>query len=377
MNPVRKLLVKLADAQKKYKFQMLIVVLIITAFMIVGVTKMQLQTDLNKEMPNNLPVFQLNERVNEKFGGQDVVIILLRVDDSSDSGTAIRDIADPKVIEFMYNLQAELVQESSIYSVTSPASFPEGSPMREGFLSKDHMSGIMYVQIDVGSGDKKITEVTELIQSKAETLSVPQGIKVYVTGEPPMRVTIFELLKNDAVFTLILASAIILILLIVMLKSFTKGLLVFTPLMLGLIWTIGTMGWLGLKLSIVTVGLGAMILGLGVEYGIFMLSRYYEERHSGKTQQEALRHAVPGVGFSVFGSGVTTIVGFLALTLSVMPMLRHLGVSLALGITYSLIAALVVAPVIILYEEDYEYYKAERAHRDISEKRKMHEELRR
>ena len=80
----------------------------------------------------------------------------------------------------------------------------------------------MYVQIDVGSGDKKINEVTELIQSKAKILSVPQGIKVYVTGEPPMRVTIFDLLKKDAIFTLFFAALIILGLLILMLKSFTK-----------------------------------------------------------------------------------------------------------------------------------------------------------
>jgi hypothetical protein len=153
--------------------------------------------------------------------------------------------------------------------------------------------------------------------------------------------------------------------------------LVFVPLMLGLIWTIGTMGWVGLKLSIITVGLGAMILGLGVEYGIFMLTRYYEERETGKNQEEALKASVPGVGFAIFGSGVTTIIGFLALTLSVMPMLKHLGLSLAIGITYSLMAALVVAPLIILYEEDYEYWKAERAHQKLSEKRKLHTRMKR
>ncbi len=377
MNFVRKLLTKLAKAQKKHRFSMILVVFIFTVFMAFGVAKMELQTDLSKEMPNDLPIFKLNEKVDEKFGGQDMILIVLTLDDSSDSKTAPVDVADDNVIEFMANLQYELSRESTIYSVTGPASFPEGSSARDSFFSKDKKTAVMYVQIDVGSGDKKITDVTDLVKSKANTLSVPSGIKVYATGNPPMRVTIFDLLKKDAIFTLGIASIIILFLLIIMLKSFTKGMLVFTPLMLGLLWTIGTMGWIGLKLSIVTVGLGAMILGLGVEYGIFMLTRYYEERETGKNQEDALKTSVPGVGFAIFGSGLTTIVGFLALTLSAMPMLRHLGVSLALGITYSLIAALVVAPLIILYEEDYEYWKAEKSHREISEKRKQHARLKR
>jgi uncharacterized protein len=376
-NLVRKILAGLAGMQKKHKFTMILVVAVFTIFMIIGATKIQIQTDLNKEMPNNLPVFKLNDRVNEKFGGQDMIIVVLTLDDASDSANAPFDIRDARVGEFMTNLQQELLKESSIYSVTSPASFPEGHPARNNFFGNDYKTGVMYIQIDVGSSDDKITAVTNLVKSKANTLSVPPGVKVYVTGEPPMRVTIFELLMKDALFTLLLASISILILLVLMQKSFTKGLLVFVPLMLGLVWTIGTMGWFGLKLSIVTVGLGAMILGLGVEYGIFMLTRYYEERGLGKNQEESLSVSVPGVGFAVFGSGVTVIIGFLALTLSSMPMLRHLGLSLALGIAYSLIAAIVVAPVICLYEEDYEYWNAERTHKKILAEREIHERMKR
>lgn len=377
MNPIRAALTGLAKMQKRNKIPMILIVLGITIFLSFGLSNLKIQTDMSKEMPTDLPVYQLNERVDQKFGGQDMILVVLTLDEDSDSKSAPRDINDEKINEFIQNLHLELSRESSIYSVTSPASFPMGSPARNSFFSEDKKTALMYVQIDVGSGDKKINEVTELVKLKASTLSVPSGVKIYVTGNPPMRVTIFDLLKKDAIFTLSLASVIILVLLILMQRSFTKGLLVFTPLMIGLLWTMGTMGWLGLELSIVTVGVGAMILGLGVEYGIFMLSRYYEEREKGKNQEDALTTAVPGVGFAVFGSGLTTIVGFLALTLSTMPMLKHLGLSLALGIAYSLIAALFVAPLIILFEEDYEYWKSERDHKKLSEKRKRHERMKR
>jgi hypothetical protein len=68
------------------------------------------------------------------------------------------------------------------------------------------------------------------------------------------------------------------------------------------------------------------------------------------------------VGIGILGSATTTIVGFLALTLSVMPMLQHLGLSLALGIFYCLLAALFIEPVFIIKMEEWEYHFANRLH---------------
>jgi predicted RND superfamily exporter protein len=85
---------------------------------------------------------------------------------------------------------------------------------------------------------------------------------------------ILDLLVKDAIFTLIIAAIIIFFLLIILQKSLTKAFLVFSPLVFGLVWTLGITGILNIKLSIATVGIGAMILGLGVEYGIFIVSRY-------------------------------------------------------------------------------------------------------
>jgi hypothetical protein len=172
--------------------------------------------------------------------------------------------------------------------------------------------------------------------------------------------TIFDLLKNDAVFTLLVAAGIILLLLFVMEGSYTQGILVFAPLSLGLIWTMGTLGWLGIPLSVATVGLSSMILGLGVEYGVFVLSRYNEERAKNNSQLDSMKTTVFGIGSAVIGSGLTTIVGFGVLSFSSVPMIQHLGQTLALGIAFCLLAALFVNPVFILLEEDYEYWNTQK-----------------
>jgi hypothetical protein len=86
-----------------------------------------------------------------------------------------------------------------------------------------------------------------------------------------------------------------------------------------------------------------------------MHTRYVEERKKGNSQKESLEITVPSIGFAIIGSGMTTIVGFLALSFSIMPMLQDLGQSLALGIFYSLFIAVFIAPAIIVMFEDLEY----------------------
>jgi len=390
MGFLENILKRVAIFQKKYAIPALIVILLITIFLAIGIGKIGLESNINKEMPQDLPIYQLNNKITDTFGGQDTLILIFTLDETGDYKNTPRDIRDPKIINFISSLQSNLKSESLVNSVGSIATytsninfqnlnqvkyFLNSVPQLKSFFSDDYKTTLMFVTADVGASDKKVQALSSLVNDKIKGLGLPSGVKVMQTGTPPMRITIFKLLAKDAVFTLSIAAIIILLLLFVMEKSVTKGLLVFTPLTFGLIWTIGTMGWLGIKLSIATVGLGAMILGLGVEYGVFMLTRYKEERKKGKNQLESLKVAVPGVGSSIVGSGGTTIVGFLALTLSIMPMMQHLGVSLALGIFYSLFAAVFVAPIIIILEEQYEFWHTKHKHKKISAKKSVHEVL--
>ena len=387
MGLIESSLEKLATFQKRYAIPILIVAVVVTLFLGFGMSKMHFQTDLRKEMPEDLPIFVLNDKVTDTFGGQDTIILLFQLDDSLDVKGAINDIRNPYVIQSLMVLEGVLNKESAVESVTSATRYFRGKPFfttdhvisildsepsSEAFFSRDYRSTLMYIKADVGSSEEKIIQLAKVIQNNLDATPQIPGVKVHITGNPAMRVTILQLLTHDASFTLFLAGLIIFLLLIILQKSIIKALLIFTPLLLGLIWTIGAMGWLGIPISIATAGLGAMVLGLGVEYGVFMLTRYREERDTGSSQLNSLRVAVPGVGSAIFGSGLTTIVGFLALTLSIMPMMQHLGISLALGITFSLLAAVFVAPVIILVEENFEYWYTNRKHNQLSIKKENH-----
>lgn len=372
MNFIDRFLSLTAKIQFKFAIPIAILVILFTIFMGVGVTKVRMQSDMSKEMPTELPIFQLNDKITDKFGGQDSIFILFTLD-TTNYKEAPDDIRDPAIIDYLVLLENTLVRESAVENVLSVGTYLsaysysttddvisllEGIPASSYFISDDYKTTFMIIRVDVGESEKKTIQVTELIQDKLNSLALPSGVKVMVTGTPPLRVTLLSILQSDALYTISLASLIILLLLFIMEKSITKGFLIFIPLFLGLVWTMGIMGWLGIMLSIATVGIGAMILGLGVEYGVFMYTRYKEERDKGKDQLNSLMVAVPAIGASVLGSGTTTIVGFLALTLSSFPMLQHLGSTLALGIAACLVAAVFISPVVFILEERFEkWYK--------------------
>ncbi|MCD6367465.1 MAG: MMPL family transporter [Candidatus Aenigmarchaeota archaeon] len=364
------ILKNLARFQYKYSSLIFMITVILTMAIGLGIQNIHLQTDINKELPQNLDVIKLQNKISDKFGGADTVMVLIKLDKNCKLENAPKDIRDPKVIRMLVGIENEIKKEPSVSSVQSAGSFfvysekvPDNIelikqifakiPNSEMFFNKDYSSTLMIISADLGSSEEKINHFVSKIKGDIKSVEKPACIDITVTGNPPIRVVLMKMLEHDMIFTMGIAAIIILFLLILIKRSFTKGILVFTPLILGLTWTLGLMGWLNTPLSVATVGIGAMILGLGTEYGIFLVERYEEEREKGKNQKKALITALPSVGSGIIGSGTTTIVGFLALLLASMPMIRHLGETLALGIFCILFATVVVSPAIILIEERF------------------------
>jgi uncharacterized protein len=344
---------------------------IFTLFMVIGAMKIQVQTDMTKEFPKDLPVYTLSNFVTDKFGGQDTVILAITLSEDGNGESSIKDIRDPQVISYLVSLEDELKSETITSDVSSAGTVfrnfdystvakVEGIlslvPSLNSFFSSNLKTTVMYVKADLGGSESKVIELEDTIHSKLEKVPRPPGVEVQLTGNPPIRVEIFKLLVSDAVYTFILSYVVIFLKILALQRSISGAVIIMFPLTLGVIWTIGTLGWLGIPLSIATVGIGAMILGLGIEYGAFMLARFIEHLELGAEQ--ALLKSVPAVGIAIFGSASTTVVGFVALTLSVMPMLQHLGLSLALGITYAFFATLLVTPIpLIMWGKTHEQKK--------------------
>ncbi len=94
----------------------------------------------------------------------------------------------------------------------------------------------------------------------------------------------------------------------------------------------------------VTAILETVILAVGTDYSIFLVSRYRDEIHTGHEHQEAVRNAVIWAGESVATSGGAVLISFAALSLGSFPLMRTLGLTLGFAVTISLGISLTFIP---------------------------------
>ena len=82
------------------------------------------------------------------------------------------------------------------------------------------------------------------------------------------------------------------------------------------------------------------MLGAGCDYCIFILSRYREERRRGLSHEDACRDAITWSGEAVFTSGMAVMIGFGAMMICDFRLVSNMGMGLAIGILFALLAAL-------------------------------------
>lgn len=159
----------LAKIQKKFPVIIVIFALVVTLVLGYGITKVEFEGDMTKEMPQQLPIYQLNNRITDKFGGQDIILILFELDDNAQEKSTYDDIRNPEVMKYMLELHQSLETESSVNSVTSLAPYIEymqlnnipltseniklvleENPVTDNFISENKKVAIMMVKADVG-----------------------------------------------------------------------------------------------------------------------------------------------------------------------------------------------------------------------------------
>ena len=104
------------------------------------------------------------------------------------------------------------------------------------------------------------------------------------------------------------------------------------------------------ELNMVTIGMCAILIGLGVDFAILIFGRYQQARNEGSEHAPAIAEAVAKLGRAVFFGALTTAVGFLALLLANSGGFTQLGTLIAIGI---LVAGLFMTSVFFLFTREH------------------------
>ncbi len=187
----------------------------------------------------------------------------------------------------------------------------------------------------------------KLLPTFESKLKHEPDLMTQVGGGPVFYEDIQQVSEQDLRRAELLAFPFALLALVLVFRSLTAALL---PAIVGgcsvavsfaLVYLLGTLTPISIfALNVITL----FGLGLGVDYSLFVVSRFREELERGKPVPEAVATSIATAGRAVFFSGVTVSIGLLGLTIFQLNMLRSVGLAGMIVVATSIIAAMTLLP---------------------------------
>ena len=346
---------KLGSFEARHPKIVLIGVLLFTLISIPGVINLRVETAYEKMLPASMDVIQTLHLVQDEYGGSDVIQILVDAEDVRDPKTLLainaleNRIKKEKWVSEVIGLSSVVEEDygclpSSKETITE---IVERNPAIKELVSDNYRFALINVMVNIPYDPAAEGEITKHILKDIEYA----GVSGRISGWIPLDYESYLLLIDDMAVIGILGVVLVLSAVILYFRSVVKGILSLSPVVLGILWTGGWMGYLGVPFTFTTVGLVAILFGLGVDYGIHIIHRYEEGRRKGKDIAKAIMESVVNIGMGLTTVTATTMAGFLGLLVADLAMVKQLGEVLALGMLFCFAAALFTVPSILVLKE--------------------------
>lgn len=212
------------------------------------------------------------------------------------------------------------------------------------FYSADGTKTMMLVRYDPAGGEgsdlKAIAEIKTLLGENA----FMSGLSVIVDDTR-------EICDSQAPLYIAVAVALALAVMALMMESWFQPLIVLLSLGVAVLYNMGTNFFLG-EISFITQCVAAVLqLGVTMDYSIFLIDRYSEEKEHYPTREEAMAAAVTKSFAALAGSSLTTVFGFLALCFMHLKLGFDIGFVMAKGVVFGILTVVFVLPSIVLIFE--------------------------
>jgi len=357
---------KLSDLMVKYRWFIVGLVVIITAFFSYELRKIKVDSNIINSLPQDDSIVKLFKEVGQKYGGNEMGLIIL----------TDKNVLTPNVLDEIQLISDTLSETEGISSVTSltnmmvvnasgddfeinslinsnnrPTNLEEAKKLNEELNKNDMVSGSLLAKdasatlvIYTYANDVDIDSVSAVVMQKINGLNLKS--KYYFAGSPFIRQYVSMVVSHDLKTLIPLAFIIISLLLYFSFHSFRGVLLPILTAGLGIIWAMGVFALMGINLSMVSNNVPIIILAVGTAYAIHLLNKVNQSNETDKKKAVSTALSLMIVPISL--TALTTMVGFLSFIFgSYLNLIRDFGVLAALGTFFSGLIALTFVPALL------------------------------
>ncbi|MDY6854055.1 MAG: MMPL family transporter [Thermodesulfobacteriota bacterium] len=225
----------------------------------------------------------------------------------------------------------------------------------EYFQSKDGQILILVVYpngvtSNISFARRIYNEIVALV-SKDELQQAHLDMKVSVGGTFKNRIDEFDTVIQDVKTSGFWAGLGIFLLITLYFRNILSFFFICFPLAIGIVFTFALIYLIIGNLNLITVFLFVVLFGLGIDFGIHMLSRYFEERRAGTDLISSLTVVLSKTGRASLTAALTTTVAFYSLTVTDFKGFSEFGFIAGTGILFSLISFFTIFPSLLIFSE--------------------------
>jgi hydrophobe/amphiphile efflux-3 (HAE3) family protein len=270
------------------------------------------------------------------------------------------DVLDPQVIDAMAQLETQILANPKVTTVTgiqtlvaqaeSAGSLSNKADIEQmisklpadmtQFLVLDPHHTIMTVTLRGDVEEEDQPPVLEDVKNAIRWVPMPAGTSAVVTGSTAMMLEVQKEMMSSLV-TMLATAVVLMVLALWFTFSHSRWRLLPLPIVLvGVIYTTGVMGVTGVPITMVSMAVFPILIGLGVEYAIQFQNRMMEELAEGKATGDAIVATVKNIGPAVAFSVMTTCLGFSSILSSPVPMIYDFGLMCLIGVIVCFLTSL-------------------------------------
>lgn len=318
-------------------------IVLISLLLLIPATISYIFTNVNYDilsyLPSKLDSVKGENILEEDFGGGSMTIVLVKTVD--DNGGKI----SPNTVMKLKNNISEIKNVSNVLWADNimDTSVPGDilpDDVKNVFYSSDGEYTMMFVSYSEDASSKDIIKSVKEIKK-----ILPENC--YLSGISAMNSDTKEMTDSETPIYILIAVALAIITMMITMESYVMPFILVGVIGIAVMYNMGTNFFMGV--SYITQSIAAILqLGVTIDYSIFLVNRYNEERKYSRTKEEAMARALHGSFISLSGSSLTTLFGFLALCFMQLTLGLNIGIVMAKGVIIGVLSVVIILPAFML-----------------------------
>ena len=337
------MLSKMAKALTRNPNLIIIIAILLLIPSLFGTIKTSINYDLLSYLPQNLDSTQGEKILEDKF--HDAATSMLIIKD-----TPAKDVLALKDKIKQVDGVNDVIWISDMLDISIPKDILP-TEAKDIFYSDKDNSTLLFIKYDQSSSSGKtmnaITDIRQLLNSKC-----------FLSGMSAINKDVRDDIDRQVPIYIMIAVILCLVVMSLLMESWFLPPILIVGIGIAVAYNFGTNIFLG-EISYISKSIAAILqLGVTMDFSIFLVNRYNEEKPKFPDRRDAMAKAIQTTFVSIIGSSLTATAGFMALCFMQLTLGKDIGIVMGKGVIIGVITVITILPSLLLKFDKYiEKYK--------------------